>query len=71
MIPRGLRLTTSSSANVMRQQLAEHAAVAHPARDQLAVLPAVVEHDDLLGGRVDGPRLAGVLVGRRDSGVSH
>ncbi len=30
------------------QQLAEHPAVAHPARDQLRVLPAVVEHDDLL-----------------------
>ena len=57
--------------DVVRQQLAEHAALAHPARDQLAVLPAVVEHDDLLGGRVDRPGLAGVRAGRRDGSVSH
>ena len=36
MIPRGLRLATSSSGDVVRQQLAEHAAVAHAAGDQLA-----------------------------------
>ena len=38
-------------ADVVRQQLREHAALAHAARDQLRVLPAVVEHDDLVGRR--------------------
>ena len=38
-------------ADVVRQQLREHAALAHPARDQLRVLAAVVEHDDLVGRR--------------------
>ncbi len=36
-------------ADVVRQQLGEHAALAHPPRDQLRVLPAVVEDDDLVG----------------------
>ncbi len=34
-------------ADVVRQQLREHAALAHAPRDQLRVLPAVVEHHDL------------------------
>ena len=34
-------------ADVMRQQLGEHAALAHAAGDQLRVLPAVVENHDL------------------------
>ena len=38
--------------DVVRQQLAEHAALADAARDELRVLPAVVEDDDL----VDRPR---------------
>ena len=33
---------------MVRQQLAEHAALADAARDQLRVLPAVVEDDDLV-----------------------
>ena len=36
-------------ADVVRQQLGEDAALAHPPRDQLRVLPAVVEDDDLVG----------------------
>ena len=36
-------------ADVVRQQLGEHAALAHAARDQLRVLAAVVEDDDLVG----------------------
>ena len=36
-------------ADVVRQQLGEHAALAHAPRDQLRVLPAVVEDDDLVG----------------------
>ena len=35
-------------ADVVGQQLGEHAALAHAARDQLRVLPAVVEDDDLV-----------------------
>ena len=35
-------------ADVMGQQLAEDAQLAHAARDELRVLPAVVEHDDLV-----------------------
>ena len=38
-------------ADVVRQQLGEDAALAHAARDQLRVLAAVVEDDDLLRGR--------------------
>ena len=37
-------------ADVVRQQLGEHAELAHAARDQLRVLAAVVEDDDLVGG---------------------
>ena len=36
-------------ADVVRQQLGEDAALAHAAGDQLRVLPAVVEDDDLVG----------------------
>ena len=36
-------------ADVVRQQLGEDPALAHPPRDQLRVLPAVVEDDDLVG----------------------
>ena len=39
-------------ADVVRQQLGEHAELAHAARDQLAVLAAVVEHDDLVRGEL-------------------
>ena len=37
-------------ADVVRQQLGEHPELAHAARDQLGVLAAVVEDDDLVGG---------------------
>ena len=37
-------------ADVVRQQLGEHAELAHAARDQLRVLAAVVQDDDLVGG---------------------
>ena len=50
---------------VVRQQLAEDAAVAQAAGDQLAVLPPVVEDHDLLDGRVR-PRRA--LTRRRRRG---
>ena len=36
--------------HVVREQLGEHAGLAHPPRDQLRVLPPVVEHHDLVGG---------------------
>ena len=45
MIPRGLRARDLLERHVVRQQLAEDAAVAHAPRDQLRVLPAVVEHE--------------------------
>ena len=52
-------------ADVVRQQLREHAALAHAARDQLRVLPAVVEHDDLVGRHLALERkLLQGLVGR-------
>ena len=47
--PFGLRRRTSSTPDVVRQQLAEHAALAHAAGDQLRVLAAVVEDHDLVG----------------------
>ena len=52
-------------ADVVRQQLREDAALAHAARDQLRVLPAVVEHHDLVGRdlALEGQLLQG-LVGR-------
>ena len=52
-------------ADVVRQQLGEHPALAHPPRDQLRVLPAVVEHHDLVGRdlALEGQLLQG-LVGR-------
>ena len=57
-------------ADVVRQQLAEHAALAHAARDQLRVLPAVVEHDDLVVRDLALEReLLDGLVGR-DAGVA-
>ena len=39
-------------ADVVRQQLGEHAELAHPAGDQLRVLPAVVQDDDLVRGEL-------------------
>ena len=45
-------------ADVMGQQLAEHAALAHAAGDELGVLPAVVEDDDLVDGARDVERCA-------------
>ncbi len=51
MIPRGLRARDLLERRVVRQQLAEDAAVAHAARDQLRVLAAVVEDEDLLDAR--------------------
>ena len=45
-------------ADVMGQQLAEDAALAHAARDELRVLPAVVEDDDLVDGARDVDRRA-------------
>ena len=48
-------------AHVVREQLAEHPALAHPARDELGVLPAVVEDDDLVDRARDVDRRA--LVG--------
>ena len=36
--------------HVMRQQLGEDPELAHPPRDQLRVLSAVVEDDDFIGG---------------------
>ena len=53
-IPRGRRATICSTRDVVGEQLAEDPAVAHPAGDQLRVLPAVVEHDHRLGSL--GPR---------------
>ena len=53
--------------HVVREQLAEDAAVAHPARDQLGVLPAVVQDEDLLHRRLDRRRGAGKR--RRRDGV--
>ena len=55
-------------ADVVRQQLGEHAALAHAARDQLRVLPAVVEDDDLVGRDLALERelLEGLV--RRDGG---
>ena len=47
--------------HVVGQKLAEDPAVADAARDQLAVLPAVVEHYDLLLGR---ERRGGLARGR-------
>jgi hypothetical protein len=35
---------------VVREQLREHAELTHAARDQLRILAAVVEDDDLVGG---------------------
>ena len=48
-------------ADVVRQQLAEHAALADAARDQLRVLAAVVEDDDLVD-RLRRPDVEDVLV---------
>ena len=42
---------------MVREQLGEHAAVAHPAGDQLGVLASEVEDDDLF---LDGGPLRGV-----------
>ena len=55
-------------AHVVGQQLGEHAALAHAARDQLRVLPAVVEDDDLVGRDLALERelLEGLV--RRDGG---
>ena len=50
--PFGLAPPDLLGADVVRQQLAEHAALADAPRDELRVLPAVVEDDDL----VDRPR---------------
>ena len=49
----------------MGQQLAEDPALAHAPRDELGVLPAVVEDDDLVdrAGDVDRRRLVGQLRG--------
>ena len=46
--PLGLAARDLLGADVVRQQLAEHAALAHAARDELRVLAAVVEDDDLV-----------------------
>ena len=57
-------------ADVVGQQLAEHAALPHPPGDQLRVLAAVVEHDHLLGGRREVLQAVGtVRAGRRALGV--
>ena len=68
--PLGLAPPDLLGADVVGQQLAEDAALAHAARDQLRVLPAVVEDDDLVDRRraVDGRRLVGELRGRRRGG---
>jgi hypothetical protein len=58
-------------ADVMRQQLAEHPALAHATGDQLRVLAAVVEDHDLVGG--DGPlerELLDRLFGRKGGAVA-
>ena len=57
-------------ADVMGQQLAEDAALAHAARDELGVLPAVVEDDDLVDRArdVDRRALVGELGARRRGG---
>ena len=44
----GLALADLGGADVVGQQLAEDAQLAHAARDELRVLAAVVEHDDLV-----------------------
>src|SRR3712207_7719436 len=44
--------TPLSRSDVVGQQLAEHAALADAPRDELRVLPAVVEDDDLVGRRL-------------------
>ena len=58
-------------AGVVRQQLAEHAAVAHAPGDQLAVLTPVVQHDHLFTAR--SRRAAAPLgaLGRGREGASH
>ena len=48
--PFGRRRAHLVDADVVRQQLGEDAELAHPARDQLGVLAAVVEDDDLVRG---------------------
>ena len=48
-------------ADVVGQQFGEHAALAHAARDQLRVLPAVVEHHHLVGG---GAHVLQPVIGR-------
>ena len=55
-------------AHVVRQQLGEDPALAHPARDQLGVLPAVVEDHDLVGRdlALEGELLERLV--RRDGG---
>ena len=55
-------------AHVVGQQLGEDAALADPPRDQLRVLPAVVEDDDLVGRHLALVRelLDGLV--RRDGG---
>ena len=46
--PLGVALADLLRPDMVRQQLAEDAALAHAPRDQLRVLPAVVEDDDLV-----------------------
>ena len=58
-------------ADVMRQQLAEHPALAHPARDELRILPAVVEDDDLVDRARDVERRALVRQLRAGGGSSN
>jgi hypothetical protein len=58
-------------ADVVRQELGEHAALAHAPRDQLGVLAAVVQDDDLVGrdGPLEGQLLDALLGGERGAGA--
>ncbi len=59
-------------AHVVRQQLGEHPELAHPPGDQLRVLAAVVEHDDLVRGELPLEReLLDRLVGDRRAADLH
>ena len=59
-------------ADVVRQQLGEDPELAHPPRDQLAVLPAVVQDHDLVRGDLALEReLLDRLVGDRGAADLH
>jgi hypothetical protein len=55
--PLRLALSYLCGANMMGQQLRADAKLANPSRDQLGVLTAVIEHDDLFAGQRRSSRL--------------